>query len=137
MRPNEKINEGNLNFDRSMTIAEWQQEVIDMARNDPRIDESGIEECVALVLERALESIEIELRDALEDIGEQIVEQIEAECEDCEGSGECQFCDGTGECPTYRGAEDDHEGCTDCEGMHMCSDCDGTKKCVTCDGEGV
>lgn len=43
-----------------------------------------------------------------------VVEELDEECEHCNGAGSCQSCDG------------DDETCLECDGSGDCQECDGT-----------
>ncbi len=45
--------------------------------------------------------------------------QVEKECEVCNGTGDCWWCDGTGE-------DDNGDECLDCDNTKICDTCNGT-----------
>jgi ubiquitin len=97
-------------------------------------DRFDAESSIDDLLERAMESLESELKSACEDAVE---EYYDEDCANCNGDGACPFCGGDGECPIYHGPDNDHEDCPDCGGDNRCQECVTTAGvCEACNGSG-
>jgi hypothetical protein len=90
------------------------------------------------LIERAIESLESELDDLIDDA---IDEWFEAECEECDGTGECLECQGNAECSNIQlvGGEWIHpDNCDQCDGDGVCiGDHCENGKCDACEGTGL